>query len=591
MVVDLDFETQAYEEHQFQIDIDLRSRGALAGSVYTQRFTDMSSESTFDDDGSVHSATLVLPDRSLHSLQSAVFESNSDSGVCPAINMLQTKCEASDDSSVEINVLDAVTSLSPKQWKQPESEVDPLHLHSPEVKLTLSLTSEGLGLVNASDLILRSVKCSSKGTLDLAVAYSPSIETQSSITVDDEDDDILLEAVDMECTMIEDAEGEPPVCSPFTNIVADHVCVVGERANPSSNSSQHAFVENLEPRSESDSILIPEPVSDMSISKIISLVANPVQQPDSCDQLRIAFSGIEPCDALVKKLNSALEKVSQSDKSSCSSAIIVSDVTTATHLVFESVHALKRTAKLMVALNTGIRCIVGLEWLQDSVTAGRALPVDSVVRSREGASSAFMRGYLVCDREKEIKWGVDLGEVLRLPDLGHIRVFSNCSIHVLPGVCGVHAPSASEFKDIVLSGGGNWLPTLPPASKLTTTWLRKQRDAARTLANRDGEHRFLIISHPSLDKVLSAPVKALASNTFAPCGVYFVETILLACLRQRLDLSEGLNASSPDTEPCGEQNHSEMNCRSAAKRKTAMYTDETAPVKASSAKRVSRRQK
>jgi len=347
---------------------------------------------------------------------------------------------------------------------------------------------------------------------------------------------------DIEGTFVEDEEEN---FGPTTNVLS------GPGAEHALGSSNEAQVSDELLRVESPEA---EPASLLASEKAAGTLADQSILPDKiqpdilvagakaheevptagklCAQdndVRIAFSGIEPCVELVRKLNSALAGKGPNRARS------VSDVKIATHLVLESVHCMKRTTKLLVALNCNIKAVVGLQWLEDSVAAACALPVDKVMAGSTVASSS--RGYIVHDADKELLWKFNLQTVLQLPKC---NIFSNCSVYVMPGICGVCAPPFAEFKEIIESGNGHWIEALPAVSKMSAKWFEQQATYAREVAQTEEPHCIICISQSEkMPKTLPASIKKLLAGP-VKCGVWSVETILLGCLRQVLDLAEGM---------------------------------------------------
>lgn len=152
--------------------------------------------------------------------------------------------------------------------------------------------------------------------------------------------------------------------------------------------------------------------------------------------IRILFTGIEYDDAM----KSHLSKMGHG-------ATVEVSPSLATHLV--TLVPLKRTPKLMIALNSGVKYVVNERWVEDSAANGSPLEID--------IQSTKKSPYLICDRTKEKLWNFKLLDVLKLPrgcttDSG--GVFSNLIFFVTNGVCGQVAPPAIEMKQIIESGGG-----------------------------------------------------------------------------------------------------------------------------------------
>lgn len=141
------------------------------------------------------------------------------------------------------------------------------------------------------------------------------------------------------------------------------------------------------------------------------------------------------------------------------SITVTTDASLATHIVTTA--ELKRTPKLMVALNAGrVRYVLQDDWLSDSAKQGHPLPIvpasalQSTPTSYEKALSKSK--YLVQDREKEELWGFRLVETLTRLRFAQSpsNVFGGIVVYVTKGVCGVSAPSEEDLQSIVVSGGG-----------------------------------------------------------------------------------------------------------------------------------------
>ena len=274
-----------------------------------------------------------------------------------------------------------------------------------------------------------------------------------------------------------------------------------------------------------------------------SLALSPPVRPR---ELRIAFSGIEPQTNDVFKLNTCLIKASKSKSyTGPVSAMCCEDglagVYNATHLVVGDSHTLKRTAKLLIAINRGVYAVVGVEWLQKSVEAQKALP--EFTTSDISMSDSF----IVHDKEKEKQWSFSLRNVLiqrRISGVGSL--LANCSIYVLPSICGHSAPTEDEFRHIITSAGGNFISSsdLSTFKKNTLLWFQQQEANAASLKS-ISQYKFLVLSQPALaKKPLSASVKALLKGPGAG-GIWGVDMLLLACLRQSLDLSQSVMLPVP----------------------------------------------
>jgi hypothetical protein len=148
----------------------------------------------------------------------------------------------------------------------------------------------------------------------------------------------------------------------------------------------------------------------------------------------------------------------------------LADMAGVTHVVTDG--SLKRTPKLLVALNLGACYVVGVKWLEDSAkqTPPHPLPISlqpgsapSVVSPTpkkgrgKGGRGASVSSYLVQDREKEKKWApFTLVDTLRHNyQRATGGLFAGMGIFIASDVFGRQAPSREEMRLIVESGGGS----------------------------------------------------------------------------------------------------------------------------------------
>lgn len=206
-------------------------------------------------------------------------------------------------------------------------------------------------------------------------------------------------------------------------------------------------------------------------------------------EVRVIFTGIEKEEELVRAIG----------------AEITEDPLEATHMV---IGELKRTPKLMVAINAGVQHVVGLDWLQKSAKKGTPLPVTKASK------------FLIKDAAKEKLWGFELSRTLALPrGAGHDGVFEGLVVLVTPGVCGVRSPKEEDFAAIVTSGGGRWL----------TPSMEAPEDA----------ERLLVVSSAEVAPTVPRALVEAASRGPGR-GLYSTEAVFLAVLRQELRLDEDL---------------------------------------------------
>ena len=218
------------------------------------------------------------------------------------------------------------------------------------------------------------------------------------------------------------------------------------------------------------------------------------------DVLRVMFTGIEKDEELVRKVKGArLTEVPEE----------------ATHVIVGQ--ELRRTPKLMIAINAGVRYVLTIDWLVASAAQGRALPITKNSK------------YILHDAAKEKLWDFDLKRTLTIPR-GPPGIFYGLSVWVTPGVCGVKAPKEDELRAIVCSGGGLWLEEIPSASQPCIVV-----SSVDALPNVDGE---------ILRRAGAGSGK----------GVYSLEFLFRAILRQEirfeediiLNLAEGIEKSATE---------------------------------------------
>lgn len=269
---------------------------------------------------------------------------------------------------------------------------------------------------------------------------------------------------------------------------------------------------------------------------------------DSADEeIRILFTKVD--DAPYLKFIKTLPRAS-----------VTSDATIATHCV--TLAELKRTPKLMVALNCGVKYVVTEQWMKDCVkakalvdvvTEGGAAPAkkskksDTAVvqdpRADAGLSQQLLASpYIVKDAEKEKLWGFSMATTLSIPRNvpTATQLFDKMSFFCTKGVCGETAPPADELRAIIESGGGHWLASLDEWGQHASGSAKsaKAKPAATGDSATDGEvHTLVVISHPTVVKkeVTKKVNEAISKGDFATSGVYSIELVFLACLKQRVE--------------------------------------------------------
>ena len=228
---------------------------------------------------------------------------------------------------------------------------------------------------------------------------------------------------------------------------------------------------------------------------------------------------------------------------------VTSDATVATHCV--TLPELKRTPKLMVALNCGVKYVVTEQWIKDCVKAKALVevvkPADAAPAKKAKKSSATVveddradpelvkqlqaSPYIVQDADKEKLWGFSMATTLAIPRNTHaVKLFEKMCFFCTKGVCGETAPPADELSTIIQSGGGVWLNSLDEWAEYSSGGKGKSKA--------DGEvHSLVVISHANVVKkeVNKKVLDAISKGDPETSGVYSIELVFQACLKQRVE--------------------------------------------------------
>jgi hypothetical protein len=253
---------------------------------------------------------------------------------------------------------------------------------------------------------------------------------------------------------------------------------------------------------------------------------------------------------------------------------VVADATEATHCV--TLSELKRTPKLMVALNCGAQYVVTEQWAKDCVKSksvvdvvsaehaagkkGSKLPKDLDPRvNAELYQQLLSSPYIVHDAEKEKLWKFSLAATLAIPrhQPGERKLFEGLCFFCTKGVCGETAPPADELCAIIESGGGVWLTSLEdwlehhaqvkgasPAGKGGSSSKSGGKGKAGAVGASGNDVQsspaLVVLTHPNVKKneVTKKVSDAVAKCNAPAAGVYSMELVFLACLRQRMDFDE-----------------------------------------------------
>jgi hypothetical protein len=169
----------------------------------------------------------------------------------------------------------------------------------------------------------------------------------------------------------------------------------------------------------------------------------------------------------------------------------------------------------MIAINSGVRYVLYVKWLEDSSKAKKAIDVKSLAEDR----------YVVRDTEKEKLWRFSMANTLGTPrgkDHRDGGVFAGYAIYVTDGIVGKVAPPVDEMRKVIESGGGTWLDALPPLAA----------------TGGEGDDVVIISTDTHIKKVkndVSMYIARLAGEGRLK-GIYTPDFIYLTVLRQSLDL-------------------------------------------------------
>jgi hypothetical protein len=237
---------------------------------------------------------------------------------------------------------------------------------------------------------------------------------------------------------------------------------------------------------------------------------------------------------------------------------VTTDPKIATHCI--TTPQLVRTPKLMQALNSVLKYVLTEDWLKDSAKAGRPISIvdneDRFTTAADYAKELAKSKYIIGDVEKEALWGFDMTRTLAtikfgINDAGErvgSRIFIGIAVVCTKGVCGVKAPSDEEMQEIIESGGGIWCKTIADYRALTAPG----GDGGAGTAGKKGKKRsaveveapvvnsLLIVSHASVAKKELKKEHLDAAKASGALGIYAVEAIFCAIIRQQLDIHEDM---------------------------------------------------
>ncbi len=175
---------------------------------------------------------------------------------------------------------------------------------------------------------------------------------------------------------------------------------------------------------------------------------------------------------------------------------------------------LKRTPKLLIALNSGVKYVVGMDWFEDSARAGRPLPIPASLRS----------SYIIKDKDREKVWAFDLTKTLKRQRQHGSGVFAGLRFYVpyeaYEDPAQAKLPAAADMRAILESGGGQWLDKLPQGK-----------------AEGEGEGGEIIVV--VTEEALAGAGAALVGRWRRAGRLLAAESIYVAVLRQQLDPKQG----------------------------------------------------
>ncbi|KAJ1990094.1 regulator of Ty1 Transposition [Coemansia spiralis] len=125
---------------------------------------------------------------------------------------------------------------------------------------------------------------------------------------------------------------------------------------------------------------------------------------------------------------------------------IVEDATDATHLVATNI---RRTLKMLMALASGRVCIVGRNWMEDSLAQGKWIPIDF---SHVNAASSK---YGLVDPEGERRWKVNMENAMQRA--WKRRLLEGVTVLITPQA----VPPLKTLKPLIEIAGGEAVESLP----------------------------------------------------------------------------------------------------------------------------------
>ena len=210
----------------------------------------------------------------------------------------------------------------------------------------------------------------------------------------------------------------------------------------------------------------------------------------------IMHTGLDPLVVTVSTITELCSKIN---------GLLVDDPVLATHVIVGN--EIKRTPKLMAAMNAGAPYILRFDWLRDSAAKGRAIAL----------TPSALRKYVANDAPKEKLWGSTILNTIMKPRNG--LLFRDIGFIITHGVCGNRAPPEPDMRLIIYSGGGRFLSV---------------DDSV------DGDKSIIVIANDDNKDSLCDRLLDLARSGPGKNRIYSPEFIFQAVMRQEIDWDCGV---------------------------------------------------
>eukprot|EP01033_Poteriospumella_lacustris_P013383 gene13383-9583_t len=304
--------------------------------------------------------------------------------------------------------------------------------------------------------------------------------------------------------------------SPNTPAAAEQPTAIIQAAEPSAKRSRRSGkqprLDAEEPRTTATTA-VPSPAppssSSSSVAAVVVAAVVPGATASSSAEEAAAVNVDDDDDGIVLLFTKLEESAFQRYLRRLPQIRVTNDAREATHVL--TTPELKRTPKLLVALNHRVRFVVTEAWLIDSAKQQRPLPLlpatcSPAQMSEPAYGQALQQScrYLVRDEEKETLWQFRLSDTLariRYHPAATRRIFGRVAFFVTRGLLGETAPSVEDMRAIVESAGG----VLAAASRSTTGSSATSSgllvtDAAAAAGDALRGRTLVVVSHPSVVK-------------------------------------------------------------------------------------------